>query len=175
MLLLIASVMPLLGSYVWWIYVVKGVGGVVADDDFGGIVVVNLDALQASGVGVGEVGDFVVEGRHVLAVSSNTAVAYLVGKSAIGGVPKCPRSLHFSKNKRSVVDYQSGFVGFSANYRLLYKGFKLCKAGLQDFVEGVNVGIEVVDDFGIDGLLCPKDCPSTEKGFGVDGVLWNKW
>ena len=106
MLLLIASVMPLFSSYIGWVYIVKGIRGVVVGEDLGGIVVVNLDALQASGVGVGEVGDFVVEGRHVLAVSSNTAVAYLVGKSAIGGVPKSPRSLHFSKNKRSVVDYQ---------------------------------------------------------------------
>ena len=106
MCLLIASVVSLVSSDVGWVYIMESGWGVVAGEDFGGIVVIYLDASQTSGVGVGEVGDFVVEGRHVLAVSSNTAVAYLVGKSAIGGVPKCPRSLHFSKNKRSVVDYQ---------------------------------------------------------------------
>ena len=62
MFLFITSVMPLLGSYIGWIYIVEGVGGVVAGEDFGGIVVINLDALQASGVGVGKVGNFVIEG-----------------------------------------------------------------------------------------------------------------
>ena len=60
--MLIASVMPLLGSYIWWGYIVKGVGGVVAAEDFGGIVIIYLDALQASGVGVGEVGYLVIKG-----------------------------------------------------------------------------------------------------------------
>ena len=54
--------MPLLGSYIWWGYIVKGVGGVVAAEDFGGIVIIYLDALQASGVGVGEVGYLVIKG-----------------------------------------------------------------------------------------------------------------
>ena len=105
--------------------------GVVAGEDFGGIVVINLYASQASGVGVGKVGNFVVEGRNVLAVGCDTAVTNLVRVTAVSGVPKCPRLLHFGKSKRGVVDYQGGFVGFSANYRPLYKGFKLCKAVLQ--------------------------------------------
>ena len=130
MLLLITSIVSLLGSYIGWIYVVEGVGGVVAGEDFGGIVVIYLDALQASGVGVGKVGNFVVEGGHVLAVGCDTAVTYLVRVTAVSGVPKCPCLLYFGKSKRGVVDYQGGFVGFSANYRPLYKGFKLCKAVL---------------------------------------------
>ena len=115
MLLLIASVMPLLGSYIGWIDIVEGAGGVVTGENFGGIVVIYLDALQASGVGVGEVGNFVVEGGHVLAVGCDTAVTYLVRVTAVSGVPKCPRLLHFGKSKRGVVDYQGGLVGFSAH------------------------------------------------------------
>ena len=60
--MLIASVMPLLGSYIGRVYIVEGIGGVVADEDFGGIIVIYLYTLQASGVGVGEVGDFVAKG-----------------------------------------------------------------------------------------------------------------
>ena len=47
MILHIASVMPLLGSYIGWIYIVEGVGGVVVGEDFGGIVIIYLYALQA--------------------------------------------------------------------------------------------------------------------------------
>ena len=47
--MLIASVMPLLGSYIGWVYIVKGIGGVVTGEDFAGIVVVYLYTLQASG------------------------------------------------------------------------------------------------------------------------------
>ena len=45
MFLFITSVMPLLGPYIGWVYIVEGVGGVVTGEDFGGIVVIYLDAL----------------------------------------------------------------------------------------------------------------------------------
>ena len=148
--------------------------GVVAGEDFAGIVVIYLDALQASGVDVGEVGNFVVERGHVLAVGYDTAVANLVRVTAVSGVPKCPRLLHFGKSKRGVVDYQGGFVGFSANYRPLYKGFKLCKAVLQNLVEGIYISIKVVDDFGFDGLFCPKYSTAAKKGLCIYFMRWNK-
>ena len=94
----------------------EGVGGVVVGEDFGGIVVIYLDASKASGVGVGEVGNFVVEGRYVLAVGCDTAVANLVRVTAVSSVPKCPRLLYFGKGKRGMIDYKGGFIGFSANY-----------------------------------------------------------
>ena len=60
--------MPLLCTYVRWIYIVESRGGVVASDYFGGIVVINLYTLQACAVGVREGGNAVGEGCRTFGI-----------------------------------------------------------------------------------------------------------
>ena len=68
--------MPLLCTYVRWIYIVESRGGVVASDYFGGIVVINLYTLQACAVGVGEGGNAVGEGCRTFGIRGYAAIAY---------------------------------------------------------------------------------------------------
>ena len=46
MLLLIASVMSLLGSYIGWIYVVEGVRGITESNNFSSIIILYLYTFE---------------------------------------------------------------------------------------------------------------------------------